>query len=142
MPALPDPTRLIEPGTRTPPRLVATSDGLLDVRIFPLEPAPSKPRLYAIVAVGTETGTEFQARELSAPPPFTALRGTVLLTVAAANPPGARTILVGVGVYLAGSGGIEPVALWSALDAAWPEIVRTSVVFAARHHCQAARHAK
>jgi hypothetical protein len=132
---LPDPTRLIDPGTRTPPRTDTDldPDGLIDVRTLPLEPVSRDPRCYAITAVGAEIGTEFQARELLGPPPFTALRGRVLLTLAPANPPGPRPGLVSVAVFLAGPHGIEPVAVWPALDASWPEITRTAIVFAARH---------
>ena len=92
-----------------------------------------------VVGVGARLGTEFDGREIT--DPHRALPGAVLITYAPANPPGPRPGLVAVMVLLTLAGAREPdaVAVWPGLDHAWPEIVRTSVLFAARYHGRFAR---
>lgn len=131
-------TRLIEPGTRTPPRTSVTPDGLHDVRTLPLEPASPRLRLFAVAAVGSEIGTEFEAYEIAEV--FAAPPGTVVLTIAAANPAGPLPGLVTVTAYLSESASdTEPIAIWPHQGFEWPEIARTTVVFAARHPARSTR---
>ena len=138
MPAPLASTRLIAPGTRTPPRTSLTPDGLLDVRTLPLEPAPALLRLFTVVAVGSGLGTEFEAYEIAEV--FAAPPGAVVLTLSAANPPGPVPGLVTVTAYLSESASdAEPIALWPRQGMEWPEIVRTTVVFAVRHLARSTR---
>jgi hypothetical protein len=137
MPAPLAPTRLIEPGSHTPPRTAPTPDGLIDLRTVPLQPRPAEPRHLAVTAVGVRLGTEFEAREI--PGPNAAPPGAVVITFVAANPPGPSPGLVTVVVQLSATGAPETVALWPWADSAWPEVARTSVVFAARHRARSTR---
>ena len=137
MPAPLAPTRLITPGTHTSTRRTPSPDGAVDVRTVPLEPRPAEPRHLAVTAVGVRLGTEFEAREI--PDPNAAAPGTVVITFVAANPPGPSPGLVTVMVQLNAPGAPETVALWPWADSAWPEIARTSVVFAARHRARGTR---
>jgi len=138
MPAPLTSTRLIEPGTRTPPRTSLNPDGLLDVRTLPLEPAPLRLRLFAVAAVGSEIGTEFEAYEIA--DVFAAPPGTVVLTLAAANPLGPLPGLVTVTAYMSESeSDAEPIAIWPHQGFEWPEIARTTVVFAARRPARSTR---
>lgn len=126
------PTRLIEPGERTAPRTAPGPDGLLDVRTLPLDPIPEPARHFAVATVGAALGTRFEAYEIPAPhacPP-----GAVLITCGAATAPGSAPDHVSIIVGLAETGGrFATAALWPSLGFAWPEIVRTTVVFAAAH---------
>jgi hypothetical protein len=133
------PTTVIDPGTHASWIQLPRPGGLIDIRTLPLEPAPTEPRHLAVVGVGARLGTEFDGREIA--DPDHALPGAVLLTYRAANPPGPRPGLVAVTVLIALPGYERPdaVAVWPGLDHAWPEIVRTSVLFAARHHAQGSR---
>ena len=130
------PTRLIDPGIRTPPRPPPAPDGLIDIRTLPLEPVPTTPRLIAVTAVGVHLGSTFDGHEIDELD--NVLPGAVLLSYQGANPPGPRPGLVSLAVHLALAGQQNPdtVAVWPGLDVAWPEIARTSVVFAARQHAR------
>ena len=134
-----DPTVLIDPGTHAIWCRHPRPDGLIDIRTLPLEPAPAEPRHIAVVGVGARLGTEFDGREIT--DPHRALPGAVIITYAPANPPGLRPGLVAVMVLIVLPGHEEPdaLAVWPGLDHAWPEIVRTSVIFAARHHARGTR---
>jgi hypothetical protein len=133
------PTRLVEPGFHTDPRPHPGCGGLLDIRTLPLEPIPVELRHLAVSTVGARLGTEFDGLEIT--DPDNALPGAVLITYAPTNPPGDCPGLVAVAVLLPLAGQIHPdaVAVWPALDVAWPEIVRTSVIFAARHQGRSPR---
>lgn len=133
MPAPDSRTRLIEPGERTTPRTAPTPDGLLDVRTLPLDLIPETPRHIAVTAVGTQLGTQFEGYEIPAQhagPP-----GAVVISYGAATTPGSAPDHVSVIVGLVIKPGyVATAALWPALGYAWPEIVRTTAVFAAQHH--------
>ncbi len=125
-------TRLIEPGERTTPRTVPTRDGLLDVRTLPLDLIPDPARHIAVATVGADLGTQFEGYEIPAQhagPP-----GTVMISYGAATVPGSAPdhVSVIVGLTVA-PGRVATAALWPALGYAWPEIVRTTVVFTAQH---------
>jgi hypothetical protein len=121
------PPRLIQPGSHTPPRTAATPNGLIDLRTVPLDPIPDPARHYAVASVGVTIGTEFEAREI--PSPNSCPPGAVLITYGAATAPGQVAVVVG----LAESGQIATIGLWPSINAAWPEIARTSAVFGASH---------
>ena len=127
-----EPTRLINPGTHTPPRLVPAEDGLIDLRTLPLEFAPPTTRRLAVAAVGLSLGTEFEVRDLpeDAPP---CPPGTVVISYcrAATQPKGDGWVTVSVELTV--DDGVQVAGVWAALDASWPEIVRTTATFAARH---------
>lgn len=133
------PTRLIEPGTYTPPRSGIGPGGLIDIRSLPMGPRPGEPRRIAVTAVGALRGTEFDGVETA--DLDLALPGAVLLTYAPTDPPDYRPGLVCAAVMLALAGQNEPetLAVWPILDAGWVEIVRYSVVAAARLHARSAR---
>lgn len=133
------PTVLIDPRTHAICCRHPRPDGLIDIRTLPLEPAPTEPRHIAVVGVGARLGTEFDGREIT--DPHRALPGAVIITYAPANPPRPRPGLVTVMVLIALPGHDEPdaLAVWPGLDHAWPEIIRTSVIFAARHHARGTR---
>ncbi len=132
MPAPLTRTRLIEPGERTTPRTAPTRDGLLDVRTLPLELIPETGRHIAVATVGAALGTQFEGYEIPAQhvgPP-----GTVVVSYGAATTPGSAPDHVSVIIGLVVEPGfVATAALWPALGYAWPEIVRTTVVFAAQH---------
>lgn len=138
-PAPAAPTVLIDPGIHAIWCRHPRPGGLIDIRTLPLEPAPAEPRHIAVVGVGARLGTEFDGREIT--DPHHVLPGAVIITYAPANPPGPRPGLVAVMVLIALPGHDEPatLAVWPGLDHAWPEIVRTSVIFAARHHARNTR---
>lgn len=133
------PTRLIEPGTYTPPRSGIDAGGLIDIRSLPMRPRPGEARRIAVTAVGALPGTEFDGLEVT--DLDLALPGAVLLTYAPTDPPDYRPGLVCAAVMLAlaGQGQPETVAVWPVLDAGWVEIVRYSVVAAARLHARSTR---
>jgi hypothetical protein len=64
-----------------------------------------------------------------------------LITYAPTDPPDYRPGLVCAAAFLALAGQIEPetVAVWPTLDSGWVEIVRHSVVAAARLHARSLR---
>ena len=132
------PTRLIEPGTCTPPHEPG-QDGLLDIRALASSPRPAEPRRLAVARIGALPGTEFDGAEIT--DLDLALPGAVLVTYAATDPPDYRPGLVCAAVFLALAGQVEPetVALWPTLDSGWVEIVRHSVVAAARLHARTTR---
>ena len=132
-------TRLLEPGSHLKARRNPGPGGLLDIRVLPLDPLPPHPRHHAVTAVGASIATEFDAREIA--DPDAAPPGTVLISYQQAHPLGGQDGLVAVTVLLAvaGQGQPDAVAVWLELGAAWPEIVRPSVVFAARHHARGTR---
>jgi hypothetical protein len=141
MPTTLSPTRLIEPGERTAIRTEPGPDGSIDLRTLPLDPNPDSARHFAVAAVGAGIGSQFDAREIPGPahcPP-----GAVLVTYGPPTAPGATPDQVAVVVGLAERGQaatkVTTVALWPGLNPAWPEIVRTSVVFAASHHTRSPR---
>lgn len=136
--AAPHRTRLIEPGDRTTPHTAPTRDGLLDVRTLPLDPIPDSFRHIAVAIIGEQLGTQFEGYEISvqhAGPP-----GAVVISYGAATTPGSALNDVSVIVGLVFKPGyVATAALWPALGYAWPEIVRTTAVFALRHHERATR---
>ncbi|HEV2637180.1 MAG TPA: hypothetical protein VGX23_18650 [Actinocrinis sp.] len=138
-PPLSAPTQVIEPGTHATWCRRPRPGDLIDICTLPLEPAPTQPRHVAVVGVGTCLGSEFDGREIT--DPHRALPGAVLLTYAPANPPAPRPGLVTVTVLisLARQRQPDPVAVWPGLDHSWPEICRTSVLYAARHHTRSTR---
>ncbi len=131
-------TRLIEPGERIPPRTAPSPDGLLDIRTLPLDLIPEAPCHLAVAAVGAGLGTQFEGYQIPAQhacPP-----GTVVISYGPATTPGSAPDQVSVIVGLAvGPGYVATAALWPALGYAWPEIVRTTVVFAAQQWADGAR---
>jgi hypothetical protein len=131
-------TRLIEPGERTEPRTAPSAHGLLDIRTLPLDLIPEAARHIAVAAVGADLGTQFEGYELPAQhacPP-----GTVVISYGAATTPGSAPDHVSVIVALAiKPGHVATAALWPALGYAWPEIVRTTVVFALQQRTGGAR---
>jgi hypothetical protein len=131
MPAPHPRTRLIEPGERTTPRTTPTRDGLLDVRTLPLDLIPESARHIAVAAVGAELGTQFEGYEITAQ--YVGPPGAVVISYGAATTPGSApdhvSIIVGLVIK---PGHVATAALWPALGYAWPEIVRTTVVFAAQ----------
>jgi hypothetical protein len=133
------PTRLIEPGTSTPPRDDLGPDGLLDIRALAAAPRPSEPRRIAVVRVGALPGSEFDGVEVG--DLDTALPGAVLIAYAGTDLPDYRPGLVNAAVFLALAGQIEPetVAVWPTLDSGWVEIVRHTVMCAARLHARSVR---
>jgi hypothetical protein len=133
------PTRLIEPGTSTPPHDEPGPDGLLDIRALAAAPRPSEPRRIAIVRVGALPGSEFDGVEVA--DLDTALPGAVLIAYTGTDLPDYRPGLVSAAVFLALAGQVEPetVAVWPTLDSSWVEIVRHSVVCAVRLHARSAR---
>jgi hypothetical protein len=135
-PAPAAPPVLIDPGTHGAWCRYPRPGGLIDIRTLPLEPAPAVPRHIAVVGVGARLGTEFEGREIT--DPQHSLPGAVIIKYAPANPPGPRPGLVAVMVLVALPGHEEPdaLAVWPGLDHAWPEIIRTSVIFATRHHAR------
>jgi hypothetical protein len=132
------PTRLLEPGSHLQARGNPGPGGLLDIRILPLDPIPEAARRIAVTTVGADLGTEFEGYEIPAQhvgPP-----GLVVISYGAATTPGSAPDRVSVIVGLTlGPGRVATAALWPALGYPWPEIVRTTVVFAARHHARSAR---
>lgn len=138
MPAPRSRTRLIEPGERTTPSTAPTPDGLLDVRTLPLDLIPQTPRHIAIATVGAQLGTQFEGYEI--PAQHTGPPGTVVISYRAATTPGSAPdhVSVIVGLVLE-PGYVATAALWPALGYAWPEIVRTTAVFAVRHRERATR---
>lgn len=138
MPAPHPRTRLIEPGERTTPRTIPTPDGLLDVRTLPLDLIPEAARHIAVAAVGVGLGTQFEGYEI--PAQHAGLPGTVVISYGPATTPGSASDQVSVIVGLTLSPGyVATAALWPALGYAWPEIVRTTAVFAAQHQACGAR---
>lgn len=131
-------TRLVEPGERTPPRTAVSADGLTDIRTLPLDLIPEAPRHIAVAAVGAGLGTQFEGYEIPAQhacPP-----GTIVISYGAATTPGSALDQVSVIVGLAVKPGyVATAALWPALGYAWPEIVRTTVVFALQQRAGGAR---
>jgi hypothetical protein len=131
-------TRLVEPGERTTPRTAPSADGLLDIRTLPLDLIPEAARHIAVAAVGADLGTQFEGYEIPAQhacPP-----GTVVISYGAATTPGSAPDQVSVVVGLVLKPGyVATAALWPALGYAWPEIVRTTAVFAAQHQACGAR---
>ena len=93
------PTRLIEPGTYTPPRSGIGPGGLIDIRSLPMGPRPGEPRRIAVTAVGALPGTEFDGLETA--DLDLALPGAVLLTYAPTDPPDYRPGLFCAAVMLA-----------------------------------------
>jgi hypothetical protein len=131
-------TRLVEPGERTEPRTAPGTDGLLDIRTLPLDVIPEAARHLAVAAVGAGLGTQFEGYEIPAQhacPP-----GTVVISYGAATTPGSApdqaSVIVGLAVK---PGYVVTAALWPALGYAWPEIVRTTVVFALQQRTGGAR---
>lgn len=138
MPAPHLPTRLIEPGERTAPRITQNPQGLLDVRTLPLDLIPETTRHVAVATVGAQLGTQFEGYEIPAQhagPP-----GAIVISYNAATAPGSAPDHVSVMVALVvETGHVATAALWPSLGYAWPEIVRTTVVFAARHQARSTR---
>ena len=131
-------TRLIDPGERTTPRTVPSTDGLLDIRTLPLDPIPEVPRHIAVAAVAVDLGTQFEGHEI--PAQHAAPPGTVVISYGAATTPGSAPDQVSVIVGLAVKPGrVATAALWPAVGYAWPEIVRTTVVFAVQQRTGGAR---
>ena len=132
MPAPYPSTRLIEPGERTTPRTTPTQDGLLDVRTLPLDLIPETARHIAVATVGAALGTQFEGYEI--PAQHAAPHGAVVISYGAATTPGSApdhvSVIVGLVIK---PGHVATAALWPALGYAWPEIVRTTAVFAAQH---------
>jgi hypothetical protein len=122
--------RLIEPGSRTALRPATTPDGLIDLRAAPLDPVPDRPRHYAVARVGAASGTQFEVRAI--PGPRACPPGAVIVTYGPATTPGSAPGQVAVVVSLAQAARCTTVALWPDLNAAWPEIIRPTVAFAAR----------
>jgi hypothetical protein len=135
MPAPHLPTRLIEPGERTTPRITQNPEELLDVRTLPLDSFPEKARHVAITTVGAQLGTQFEGYEIPAQhagPP-----GAIVISYRAATAPGSAPDHVSVVVALVVEPGhVATAAQWPSLGYAWPEIVRTTVVFVARHQAR------
>jgi hypothetical protein len=131
------PTRLIEPGSHTPPRPHPAPDGLIDLRTVPLDPIPDPARHYAVTSVGSTIGTEFEAREILGPQSCPS--GAVLVTYGAATAPGSGPGHVAVVVGLAERGQIATIALWPSINSAWLEIIRPSVVFGVNHRARSPR---
>ena len=131
-------TRLIEPGERTALRTAPTRDGLLDVRALPLELIPESARHITVITVGAGLGTQFEGYEI--PAQYAAPSGAVVISYGAATTPGSAPdhVSVIVGLVLK-PGYVATAALWPALGYAWPEIVRTTAVFAAQHQACGAR---
>jgi hypothetical protein len=131
-------TRLIDPGERTTPRTAPGTDGRLDIRTLPLDLIPELARHLAVAAVGAGLGTQFEGYEIPAQhacPP-----GTVVISYGPATTPGSAPAQVSVIVGLAVEPGrVSTAALWPALGYAWPEIVRTTVVFAVQQRAGGAR---
>ena len=138
VPVLRDPTRLIEPGERTVPRIAPSPDGLLDVRTLPLDLIPETARHIAVSTVGAALGTQFEGYEI--PAQHAAPPGAVVISYGAATTPGSApdhvSVIVGLVIK---PGHVATAALWPALGYAWPEIVRTTAVFAAQHRARGAR---
>lgn len=132
MPATYPRTRLIEPGERTALRTAPTGDGLLDVRALPLDPSPTAACHITVATLGAGFGTQFEGYAI--PAQYAAPPGAVVISYGAATTPGSAPdhVSVIVGLVLK-PGYVATAALWPALGYAWPEIVRTTAVFAAQH---------
>lgn len=138
MPAPHPRTRLLEPGERTTPRTAPAPDGLLDVRTLPLDLIPETTRHIAVATVGTQLGTQFEGYEI--PAQYAGAPGAVVISYGPATTPGSAPDHVSVIVGLVIKPGyVATAALWPALGYAWPEIVRTTAVFAAQHQTCGAR---
>lgn len=132
MPAPRLPTLLIEPGERTTPRITQNPEELLDVRTLPLDLIPKTTRHVAITTVGAQLGTQFEGYAI--PDQHAGPPGAIVISYRAATAPGSAPDHVSVVVALVVEPGyVATVARWPSLGFAWPEIVRTTVVFAARH---------